>query len=97
LVLASSDMNHYESDQVTRVKDHKAIEQILALNPRGLYDVVMNEDISMCGYGPTIAMLTAAQRLGHDAELIKARTFWDCPSWRTAKCRRYAGIESLVS
>jgi len=43
LVLASSDMNHYESDQVTRVKDHKAIEQILALNPRGLYDVVMKK------------------------------------------------------
>src|ERR1700740_2130282 len=31
LVLASSDMNHYESDPVTRKKDHKAIERILAL------------------------------------------------------------------
>ena len=29
LVVASSDMNHYESDPVTRVKDHKAIERIL--------------------------------------------------------------------
>src|SRR5207247_8968050 len=49
LILASSDMNHYENDQVTRIKDHKAIDEILALNPRGLYDVVMKEEISMCG------------------------------------------------
>src|SRR5215475_15336973 len=31
LIIASSDMNHYESDAITRVKDHKAIDQILAL------------------------------------------------------------------
>ena len=40
LIVASSDMNHYESDAVTRVKDHRAIEKILALDPRGLYEVV---------------------------------------------------------
>jgi len=44
-------MNHYENDQITRVKDHKAIGQILALNPRGLFDVVTQEEISMCGFG----------------------------------------------
>jgi hypothetical protein len=75
LVLASSDMNHYESDPVTRIKDRKAIERILALDPRGLYEVVTNEEISMCGYGATVAMLTAAKRLGAtSAELIKYAT-----------------------
>ncbi len=34
LVIASSDMNHYESDSVTRVKDRRAIDQLLALDPR---------------------------------------------------------------
>src|SRR5713226_7248115 len=78
LVIASSDMNHYESDAVTRVKDHKAIEQILALNPRGLFDVVMKEQISMCGFGPTVAMLTAAGRLGAtSAELVRYATSGD--------------------
>jgi MEMO1 family protein len=71
-------MNHYESDPVTRIKDHKAIEPILALDARGLFDVVMNEDISMCGFGPTVAMLTAAQQLGATtAELIKYATSGD--------------------
>ena len=64
LIIASSDMNHYESDAVTRVKDRKAIDRILALDPRGLFDTVRNEDISMCGYGATVAMLTAVRRMG---------------------------------
>ncbi len=40
LIIASSDMNHYESDSITRVKDRRAIDQLLALDARGLYDVV---------------------------------------------------------
>src|SRR6202040_1547252 len=46
LLAASSDMNHYESDAVTRVKDRKAIDQILALDARKLYDTVRKERIS---------------------------------------------------
>jgi MEMO1 family protein len=64
LLIASSDMNHYEPDAVTRVKDRKAIERLLALEPRELYDTVRREDISMCGYGAAVAMLTAVRQLG---------------------------------
>jgi hypothetical protein len=75
LIVASSDMNHYENDAVTRIKDHKAIERMLTLDARGLFDVVMREDISMCGFGPAIVMLTAAKRLGAtSANLIKYAT-----------------------
>jgi AmmeMemoRadiSam system protein B len=92
LVLASSDMNHYEPDQVTRVKDRKAIERVLALDPRGLYDVVMQEDISMCGYGPTVAMLTAVKHLGaRTAELIKYATSGDVSGDRKMVVG-YAGV-----
>jgi MEMO1 family protein len=78
LIIASSDMNHYESDAVTRVKDRKAIDQILAMDPEGLFNVVRRENISMCGYGPTVAMLTAAKRLGASrAELVKYATSGD--------------------
>jgi AmmeMemoRadiSam system protein B len=78
LVIASSDMNHYESDEVTRVKDHRAIDQLLALDPRGLYDVVREGHISMCGYGPAVIVLTAACKLGATkAELIRYATSGD--------------------
>jgi len=78
LIIASSDMNHYESDAITRVKDHKAIERVLAMDARGLWEVVMNEDISMCGFGPTVVMLTAAKLLGAtSATLVKYATSGD--------------------
>ncbi len=92
LVVASSDMNHYESDSVTRVKDRRAIEQILTLNPRGLYDVVREGSISMCGYGPTVAMLTAALKLGAaNAELLRYATSGDVSGDRD-RVVGYAGI-----
>ncbi len=75
LIIASSDMNHYESDAVTRVKDRMAIERVLAMDARGLWEVVLKEDISMCGFGPTIVMLTAAKLLGAtSATLVKYAT-----------------------
>jgi MEMO1 family protein len=78
LVIASSDMNHYESDSVTRVKDQRAIDKLLALDPRGLYDTVREEQISMCGYGPAVVMLTATRKLGvKRAELIRYATSGD--------------------
>jgi AmmeMemoRadiSam system protein B len=78
MIVASSDMNHYEPDAITRVKDRKAIDQILAMDPPGLYHAVRRENISMCGYGPAVAMLTAAKLLGATrAELVKYATSGD--------------------
>ncbi len=92
MIVASSDMNHYEPDDVTRVKDRKAIDQILALDPAGLYDVIRKEDISMCGYGPAVAMLTAAKDLGATrAELVRYATSADAGGDRSAVVG-YAGI-----
>ena len=92
MIVCSSDMNHYEPDDVTRVKDRKAIDKILALDPRGLYDVVMTESISMCGFGPTVATLTAARRLGAaSAELLKYATSADVSGDRSAVVG-YAGV-----
>lgn len=92
LIIASSDMNHYESDAITRVKDHKAIDRVLALDARGLWDVVMNEDISMCGFGPSVALLTAARKLGAgSATLVKYATSGDVSGDRDMVVG-YAGI-----
>jgi len=75
LLIASSDMNHYESDAVTRVKDRKAIDAILALQPRKLFETVRDEKISMCGYAAAVAVLIAARELSATrAELIRYAT-----------------------
>jgi MEMO1 family protein len=92
LIVASSDMNHYESDAITRVKDHKAIERILTLDARGLYEVVTQQEISMCGFGPAVAMLTAARKLGaKSAELVKYATSGDVSGDRDMVVG-YAGV-----
>jgi AmmeMemoRadiSam system protein B len=95
LIVASSDMNHYEPDAPTRRKDALAIEKMLALDPVGLYEVVMQHDISMCGFGPAIAMLTAANRLrATKTELVKYATSGDISGDRQ-QVVGYAGIAVL--
>src|SRR5262249_54442749 len=78
MIIASSDMNHYEDQETTKHKDQLAIEQIEKLNPRGLYDTVQASNISMCGYLPATAALIASKDLGaKKAELIKHATSGD--------------------
>jgi len=64
LLVASSDMTHFETDRLARDKDRLAIERVLDLDPEGLHDIVHRERISMCGFAPTVAMLFAARTLG---------------------------------
>ncbi len=77
-ILASSDLNHYEDQRATMRKDQLAIDQMLARNPRELWRVVDEYDVSMCGFIPTTTMLVAANDLGAtDARLIKHATSGD--------------------
>jgi AmmeMemoRadiSam system protein B len=64
LVVCSSDMNHYESAEVAKRKDHLAIDRVLAVDPPGLYRTVRDSDISMCGFAPAVAALVASRDLG---------------------------------
>jgi len=64
LIVASSDMTHYESAKAARVKDDKALREILALNPEGLLQVCRDQGITMCGVIPATVMLVAALKLG---------------------------------
>jgi MEMO1 family protein len=92
LMIASSDMNHYEDDTTTRIKDRRAIAKILDLDATGLYETVINESISMCGFGPAVAMLTAARKLGaNKAELVQYATSADASGDREMVVG-YAGI-----
>jgi len=75
VIVASSDMSHYVPDDVARKKDSMAIDRILSLDPRGLYEIVGKERISMCGYIPVATTLFAAKALGaQSAKLIKYAT-----------------------
>ena len=66
LIVASSDMTHFESSESAKKKDLKALEYVLNLDPRGLYNYVTENHISMCGVIPSVIMLLAVKRLGSD-------------------------------
>lgn len=64
LVVASSDMTHYEPAAAAERKDRLAIARIEALDPAGLHRTVLGHGITMCGFAPTVVMLTAARLAG---------------------------------
>ena len=92
LLLATSDLNHYEDDATTRVKDRRAIERLLALDARGLFDVCRKEKISMCGLGPAVATIAALRVMGvAGGELVRYATSADA-SGDTSSVVGYSGI-----
>ena len=71
LIVASTDMTHFESGPEAKRKDHLALQYVLSLDPEGLYRIVRDNRISMCGVLPTVVMLRAALALGATAaELV---------------------------
>jgi AmmeMemoRadiSam system protein B len=78
LIVASSDMTHYEAAAEARARDELAIRELLGLKPEGLLQVCRSERITMCGVIPATVMLVAALELGATkAELVKYATSGD--------------------
>jgi len=78
LVIASTDMTHYEPQEGAERKDKIAINAILKMDEEQLYSAVESYGISMCGYGPVIAMIAAAKALGaKNAQLLCYKTSGD--------------------
>jgi AmmeMemoRadiSam system protein B len=92
MLLASSDMTHYEPQDTAEKKDQLAITAILELNEDKLMDTLRKFRITMCGYAPVIAMLSAAKALGaKKAQLVKYQTSAD-ETKDTKSVVGYAGI-----
>lgn len=64
VVIASTDFTHYESQSVAETRDALAMEQILAMDPQGLIELVYAKNITMCGVIGVAVMLEACKRLG---------------------------------
>ncbi|MFB6133438.1 MAG: AmmeMemoRadiSam system protein B [Halanaeroarchaeum sp.] len=64
VTVASTDLTHYEPRDVAQRKDEMVIDRIEALDASGLLDLVESESISMCGYGPTAAVIHAVADVG---------------------------------
>ncbi len=93
LIVTSTDMTHYESQDSAKAKDSMAIERVEALDPKGLYDTVVVNRITMCGFIPTVVMLVAALDLGaRRAQLIRYATSGDI----TGDYRQVVGYAGFI-
>lgn len=78
LIVASTDMNHYEDQERTLAKDDLVIERVLALDADGLLTTCGEQRISMCGVVPTAIAIHACKNLGaKKARLIEHKTSGD--------------------
>lgn len=91
LLVASTDFSHYVPPATAERLDRMAIDQVLAQDPRGLYDTVTRNDISMCGIAPTTVLLAALEGAGVHPRLLR----WG-HSGEVEKMRDVVGYASIV-
>jgi AmmeMemoRadiSam system protein B len=78
LIIASSDMTHYEPQKSAEKKDRLALQAVEALDEERFYSVIEEHRITACGYGPIMALITASKALGaKEAKLLCYRTSGD--------------------
>ena len=78
LIIASSDMTHYEPQKIAEKKDLMALKAVEAMDEERFYMIVEENRITVCGYGPIIALITAAKALGaREAKLLCYKTSGD--------------------
>jgi AmmeMemoRadiSam system protein B len=78
VIIASSDMTHYEPQESAQRKDKRALEAIEAMDEVRFQSIIEDYNISACGHGPIAALITAAKILGgREARLLCYRTSGD--------------------
>lgn len=77
-IIASSDWTHYEPSDVATAKDKLAIEASLRMDEEKFQEIIEEEAVSACGYGPVTAMIHAAKLLGSmEGKLLSYHTSGD--------------------
>jgi len=93
VVIASSDLTHYEPHSVAREKDSSVIEAVIALDEEELYERCERLRCTMCGYGPVAAAIVASKQMkGDKASLLKYATSGDT----SGDFSRVVGYGSIV-
>ena len=85
-------MTHYEDADAAEKQDRLAIDRVLALDPRGLYRVVIEKEITMCGFAPAVAVLVACRDMGASSGRLLQYTNSGVASGDYARVVAYAGI-----
>ena len=77
IILASSDMSHYEPHDNAARKDNEALKYIEEMNIEEFYNYVLRTNLSMCGYGPVMVAMHVAKHYGSTGLVLKYYTSGD--------------------
>lgn len=93
ILVASSDLTHYEPNEAAHRKDGELINAMLGLDVNKFYAVLERMDVSACGYGAIASIMVAAKSLGATrGELLKYATSGDVTGDKSA----VVGYSSVV-
>jgi len=85
VIIASSDMTHYEPQQIAERKDKNALEAIKAMDEVRFQSTIESYNITACGHGPIVALISAAKILGGtEARLLCYKTSGDVTGDRSS-------------
>ena len=70
IVIASSDLTHFESHDTATRKDSLVLDAVAEMDPKKMYEIKYKENVTMCGYGPIAATIEAAKQTGRNKSRI---------------------------
>lgn len=84
LIIASSDFSHFLTPEQTKTQDQYVMNEILAKNPEGVFDAVMEHEVTVCGYGPIMTLMEYSKLLdpnyhihllheGHSGQFLESK------------------------
>lgn len=87
-IIASSDFTHYADPEKGKCMDEKVLEKIMNNDPEGIYRVIIDNNITVCGFGPIMTIIcylkkipgdfkTTILRRGHSGEVIPSESVVD--------------------
>ena len=70
VVIASTDLTHYEDSDTAKFYDTKVINAIENMDSNELFRQIVEYDITMCGYGPTITAMEYSKLAGAENSYV---------------------------
>jgi AmmeMemoRadiSam system protein B len=71
VIIASSDMTHYEPQITAAAKDKAALKAVEVMDVERFHSIIEKQNITACGYGPIATVIAAAKRMGaKEAKLL---------------------------
>ena len=63
LIIASSDFSHFLTPERAKTQDQYVMNEILIKNPVGVFNAVMEHEVTVCGYGPIMTLMEYSRLL----------------------------------